>query len=238
MITLYTTPTCWGLPSISPACLKLETWLRMAEIPYQRNQQMDLSLAPKGKIPFIEDGGEFIGDSTLIVQHLQQRLGIDRDRTLTPEQRAIALAFHRMLQEHTYWGIVYIRYGIEANWQHYRLVVGHMLAPNRPEDVWEPIVEGLRQHFLTQLYQQGLGRHHDREICQLIMADLQALSTVLGDRPYFMSNQPTTLDATVYAHIGNLIQPPFESAIVDAARTLTNLCQHCDRMTQQFFPTT
>ncbi len=110
-----------------------------------------------------------------------------------------------------------------------------MLAPDSPETVWEPIVEGLRERFLTQLHQQGLGRHQDREICQLIIADLQALSTFLGDRPYFMTNQPTTLDATVYAHIGNLIQPPFESAIVDVARNLTNLCQHCDRIAQLFF---
>ncbi|MBD2460286.1 glutathione S-transferase N-terminal domain-containing protein [Oscillatoria sp. FACHB-1407] len=110
MLTLYTTPSLWGLPSISPACMKLETWLRMAQIPYQRNQDLDLSLAPKGKIPFIEDRGEFIGDSTLIVQRLQQRTGIDLDRTLTPEQQAIALAFRRMLKEHTYWGLVQIRY--------------------------------------------------------------------------------------------------------------------------------
>lgn len=237
MIILYTTPPLWGLPSISPACLKLETCLRMAKVPYQRNQDLDLSLAPKGKIPFIEDRGEFIGDSTLILQRLQQHTGIDLDRTLTSEQQAIALAFRRMLKEHTYWGLVYIRYGMEANWQQYRQVMAQMLAPNSPHEIWEPIVEGLRKQFLTQLYQQGLGRHQEGEIDQLITADLQALSTFLADRPYFMGDQPTTLDATVYAHIGNLIQPPFDSAIVNAARNLTNLCQHCDRMTQHFFNT-
>lgn len=237
MIILYTTPPLWGLPSISPACLKLETCLRMAKVPYQRNQDLDLSLAPKGKIPFIEDRGEFIGDSTLILQRLQQHTGIDLDRTLTSEQQAIALAFRRMLKEHTYWRLVYIRYGMEANWQQYRQVMAQMLAPNSPHEIWEPIVEGLRMQFLTQLYQQGLGQHQEGEIDQLITADLQALSTFLADRPYFMGDQPTTLDATVYAHIGNLIQPPFDSAIVNAARNLTNLCQHCDRMTQHFFNT-
>lgn len=235
MIILHTTPSLWGLPSISPACMKLETWLRMAGIPYRRNQDLNLSLAPKGKIPFIEAGGAFIGDSTLIVHRLQQRAGIDLDRTLTLEQQAIALAFRRMLKEHTYWGLVHTRYGIESNWQKYRWVMAQMLAPNTPEEVWQPIVENLRKHFLNQLYQQGLGRHQEQEICQLIIADLQALSTFLADRPYFMGSQPTTLDATVYAHIGNLIQPPFDSTIVDTARNLTNLCQHCDRMTQQFF---
>lgn len=34
MITLYTALSLWGLPSISPVCMELETWLRMAKLPY------------------------------------------------------------------------------------------------------------------------------------------------------------------------------------------------------------
>ena len=54
MITLYTTPPLWGLPSISPHCTKLETWLRIADIPYKVEITADFTTAPKGKIPFIE----------------------------------------------------------------------------------------------------------------------------------------------------------------------------------------
>ena len=68
MITLYTTPPLWGLPSISPHCTKLETWLRIADIPYKVEITADFNKAPKGKIPFIEYEGELIGDSTLIIR--------------------------------------------------------------------------------------------------------------------------------------------------------------------------
>lgn len=33
MVTLYQPPGAWGIPSVSPFCVKLETWLRMAGVP-------------------------------------------------------------------------------------------------------------------------------------------------------------------------------------------------------------
>lgn len=46
---------------------KLETWLRIAGIPYEVVDTPDPRKGPKGKVPFIEDGGVRIGDSSLIV---------------------------------------------------------------------------------------------------------------------------------------------------------------------------
>ena len=96
----------------------------------------------------------------------------------------------------------------------------------------------LRENFRTQMYVQGMGRHSSEEIYQIITADFQALSDFLADKPFFMGDKPTTLDATAYAYIGNFIKPPFGSPIVDYVLKLENLCQHCDRMTQQFFSDT
>jgi Glutathione S-transferase N-terminal domain len=46
--------------------------------------------APKGKLPYIVDDGEAVGDSTFIRWHIEKKYQIDFDRGLTPEQRAIA----------------------------------------------------------------------------------------------------------------------------------------------------
>ncbi|WP_104904609.1 hypothetical protein [Nostoc sp. 'Lobaria pulmonaria (5183) cyanobiont'] len=53
MITLYTALSLWGLASISPVCMELETWLRMAKLPYNAIVVTadNLKLAPKGKVP-------------------------------------------------------------------------------------------------------------------------------------------------------------------------------------------
>lgn len=235
MITLYTTPSLWGLPSISPACMKLETWLRMAKLPYKIDTALNFSLAPKGKIPFIEYQGKYIGDSTLIIEMLKEKEEIDLDQDLTTTERAISLAFRRMLKENTYWGLVYIRFNIEENWKIYRQVLASMLSTSVPAEQCELIVEELSKTIHAQMYSQGMGRHSSEEVYRIITADFQSLSDFLADKPFFMGDKPTTLDATAYAYIGTCIKPPFKSPIVDYILQLENLGQHYERMTQQFF---
>jgi glutathione S-transferase len=214
--------------------MKLETWLRMAKLPYKIDTEIDFSLAPKGKIPFIEYKGKYIGDSTLIIEMLKEKEGIDLDKSLTTTERAISLAFRRMLKENTYWGLVYIRYNIEENWQLYRQVLANMLGASVPAEQCELIVEELSKTVHTQMYNQGMGRHSSEEVYQITTADFQALSDFLADKPFFMGDKPTTLDATAYAYVGTCIKPPFKSPIVDYILQLENLCQHYERMTQQF----
>lgn len=237
MIILYTSPSLWGLPSISPACLELETWLRMAKLPYNPVVVTadNVELAPKGKVPFIEYQGKLVGDATLIIEMLKQKEGIDLDDALSATERAISLAFRRMLKENTYWGGIYIRYNIEENWHHYREVIANILFPDAPTEVWEPFINQFRQAILAQMHSQGMGRHSSDEIVQITCADFQALSDFLADKPFFMGNQPTTLDATAYAYVGNVIKAPYGGPIVNYVLQQSNLCQYYERMAQQFF---
>jgi glutathione S-transferase len=76
---------------------------------------------------------------------------------------------------------------------------------------------------------------NNKEIYQIITADFQALSDFLADKLFFMGDKPTTLDATAYVGIGTCIKPPFRSPIVDYVLQLENLCQHYERMNQQFY---
>ncbi|ALF52034.1 hypothetical protein ACX27_02875 [Nostoc piscinale CENA21] len=235
MITLYKTPPLWGLPSFSPACMKLETWLRMAKLNYQSDTSLNFAIAPKGKIPFIEYQGKLIGDSTLIIEMFKLEAGIDLDANLTPTERAISLAFRRMIKENIYWGEAYIRYQVPENWQVYREALINILSPVVLAAECELIVADACETICTQLYNQGMGRHSDQEIYQIITADFQALSDFLADKLFFMGEQPTTLDATAYAYVGNLIKPSLKHSIVDYVLQLENLCQHYERMNQLFF---
>jgi glutathione S-transferase len=80
-----------------------------------------------------------------------------------------------------------------------------------------------------------MGRHSSEEIVQITCADFQSLSDLLADKPFFMGDEPTTLDATAYATIGNFIKPPYTSPIVDYVLQRSNLCQHYERMAQKYF---
>ncbi|WP_375514035.1 glutathione S-transferase family protein [uncultured Nostoc sp.] len=237
MITLYTALSLWGLPSISPACMELETWLRMAKLPYNTVliTADNFELAPKGKVPFIDYQGKLVGDAALIIEMLKQKEAINLDAGLTPVERSISLAFRRTIKENTFWGIPYIRYNIEKNWQHFRAVLAQALFPETPIESSEPFAEEFRKTVLSQMHGHGIGRHSSEQIIQIICADFQALSDFLADKLFFIGEQPTTLDATVYGYIGNFIKPPYSSPIVDYALQRANLCDHYERMTQQFF---
>lgn len=97
-----------GMPSISPPCLKLETYLRMAQIPYKNHYSMTPS--SKGKLPWITFNGHDVADSNLCIEFLNKEFGVDLNQGLTDMERGASMAFRRMCDENTYWGLVYHRW--------------------------------------------------------------------------------------------------------------------------------
>jgi len=236
MIRLVQYDSVWGLPNVSPPCMKLETWLRMAGIPYEL-APLELASAPKGKVPYIiEENGQRMGDSTLIIEHLTARYGKDLDATLTPEQRAISLAFRRMMKENLYWVIVYARYKEESNWERYRQMIMASSLRELPEPQRRAIADAFRKVILDQLHGHGMGRHTPEEAYRIGNADLAAISEYLKDKPYFMGEQLTTVDATLYATLANIIEVPIACSVKDFGRSRENLVRYCQRMGERFFP--
>ena len=234
-IQLHTTPPIWRLPSNSPACAKLETWLRLAGVEYE-TPALDFPGAPKGKIPYILEGGRKMGDSTLIIEHFQETRGIDLDRSLSPREQAISLACRRMIKENLYWGVYASRYVVPENWAEYRKLPEAMLG-DAPDEVKRQFADGIKQSIDTHAHGHGFGRHSFDEAALLCRQDLEALSTLLGDNTWFMGHdEPTTIDATIFGYVGNLIQQPYEDAISKHARAYPNLVALCDRVRERTFP--
>src|SRR5215469_11159719 len=94
--------------------MKAETLLKMAQLPY-RMDTSGFRKAPKGKLPYIDDDGVIVADSTFIRWHLEQKRGIDFDRGLTAEQKAVAWAFEKMVEDNLYWVTVDFRWADEEN---------------------------------------------------------------------------------------------------------------------------
>lgn len=64
MLTLYGGGPMFGLPDGSPFVTKVHVLLKMAGVPY-RFEKANFRKAPKGKIPYIEDGGPLLGDFSI-----------------------------------------------------------------------------------------------------------------------------------------------------------------------------
>jgi glutathione S-transferase len=235
MIRLMQSKVAWGLPNVSPACMKLETWLRMTEIPYEI-PPLDLVNAPKGKLPYIiDEDGTRLGDSTFIIEHLKAKTGKDPDAHLSPEQRATSVAFRRMMKENFYWVIVQTRYKDEQNWKVYREVLMDILD-GVPAEQRPMVVDMYKQRMEGQMYGHGMGRHSAKEVHAIGITDLKAVSELLGDKPYLMGEKPTTVDATVYSHVANYLHTPLKCPVRDFGLSRKNLVDYLDRMDSRYFP--
>ncbi len=231
MIRLHQFAPALGLPNASPFCMKVETWLRLAGVPFETVNDGNVLKAPKGKLPWVEDGALRLGDSSFIIRHLQQQHGQALDAWLTPLQRAEALAWQRLLEEHLYWAMVHLRWMQPQGWAMTRTAFfGHLPPPLR----W--IVPPLaRRGIATQLRGHGLGRHGDDEIVELGRQDVQAVATFLADKAYMMGEAPCTLDACAYAFLANLLWAPLDTPLRRAAQAHANLDAYCRRMRQLAF---
>ena len=86
MIKLHQPRRAFGLPNPSAFCVKLETYLRMADISYELVYGEPRE-GPKGKIPWIDDDGYLLGDTTFIIDYLKKTYGDPLDARLSRKER-------------------------------------------------------------------------------------------------------------------------------------------------------
>jgi glutathione S-transferase len=231
MITLYGFGPMFGLPDPSPFVLKTEIQLKLAELSFGKARGRPTE-APKGKLPYIEDEGETIADSTFIREHVERKYGVDLDRGLTRDMRARAWAIERMLEDHLYWAIVQLRWADERN---FAKGPAHFFD-TLPPDVRETTREAARRRALETLRAHGLGRHGKAEIEELGRRSVASLSALLGNKPYLMGPEPCGVDATAFAMIAALLTPWFESDLRRYAESHRNLVSFRDRMLAEHYP--
>lgn len=231
MITLYSFGPSFGLPDASPFVMKAMMLLKLAGLDYVENHK-GFSRAPKGKLPYIDDDGTIVTDSTFIRFHLEKTHGVDFDAGLSAEQRAQAWAIEKMCEEHLYWVMVHARWMNDANFER---------GPARFFDgvpaLMRPFVKAtIRRRVAKTLRLQGLGRHSEQEIAELGVRDIEALSTLLGDKPFLFGDKPSGADATVFAFIAEILVPIADTPVRTATESKANLVAYRDRLLQTYFP--
>src|SRR5262245_14273690 len=100
----------------------------------------------------------------------------------------------------------------------------------------ESAVNQFRRQILLEFQGQGMGRHTAEENYRLAKADLAALADYLGEHPYFLGKEPTSLDATAYAWLAHIIHVPFQGPAKESAQSRPNLVTYCRRMRERYYP--
>lgn len=227
MITLYQFHPCFNILNASPYCMKLEVYLKLTGLPYEVVHVRDPRKAPKGKLPYISDNGKIIADSGIIIDYLKKTYGDTLDSHLSPAQKALSLAIQRLLEEHSFWTVVYSRWIDPSGWA----IIKPIFFAGMPSWMQKLITPMIRKQMAKALYYQGIGRHSADEIYQMGKNDITAISDLLGQQMFMLGgDKPTSIDATVYAFVANLLKAPVESPMKTYAMSLKNLVDYTDRM--------
>lgn len=205
--------------------MKVETYLRFRKIPYVIVPGGPRS-SPTGKIPYVIDDGLVIADSEAIIGHFEKRQHFYLDGGLNETQWATAFFTRELVEDRLYWQITYMRWGDPAGWAVFKPdLVKYLPLPMRG-----PVLFMLRRHLLKQMRRNGLDSAHPEAAYAKGKTVLDALSGLLGDQPYFLGDQPRSLDMSLYAFLANIIHQPHGNPLQAHARTLANLADYCGRM--------
>ena len=230
-VTLHQPPTRpWGTPNLSPFCIKLETYLRMTEIPYKL-AKFKRGDAPKGKVPYVALDGTFVGDSQLVIEELERRLASEGkpalDAGLSPRDAALGLLVRRALEEGFYFVAMYMRWKTDAGYA----VMRDEFSKFMPRIV-APII---RRDHVKKLKGQGTGRHTADEAFALGAADFGAVSELLGDKPFLLGDAPRIADTTVYAFVEGVLSFPVDTPLKAGISAHPNLVAYRQRIRDRWW---
>ncbi len=232
MIKLYCFGENFGLHEPSPFTLKIDLILRMAGIPFEPISDVNnLRTAPKGKLPYAEDNGQIIADSFFIVEHLKRYHGLALDNWLTDQQKAVAQLVTKSLDENFYWCIVYSRWVPDETW----VKVKEAFFGNMPFPIKYIVPKIARKSVKTNLLHHGIGKHSEEEIMQIARHSLSSLSELLGDQDYMFGGKMSSLDASAYAFLAQVILVDLDNDLTAMAREYKNLVNYCQRIYQSYY---
>lgn len=232
MLKLFQYEPKYGLPNVSPFCMKVETYLRMAKIPYAMQFIKDPRKAPKTKLPYIVDNDKTIADSSFIIEYLEHAYDVQLDRDLSGYQQGVARMITGALEERLYFALVYSRWIDDANWPAIKQTWFGDLPP-----IMRSIVPNMvRKGLARSLKGHGIGHHSADEIYHIGIRDLQGLVDVIGDQKYLLGNSPTSVDAVAFSFLANILEAPFPGPLKEFLSDQPPLVDYCKRMGKKVYP--
>lgn len=231
-LILFQFPPAWGLPNASVYCMRLETFLRIHELPYEVKYVRNPARAPKGKLPFVKLDGEILADSEMIMSRLLTTIANPVDDKFDKETLALGTLVEQVLCERLYWLMLYTRWQHETGWQNTKT----LFFKNLPWWIKWYVPHKVRKKMLQSLYAQGMGRHSSEEVMGMLRRTFDALSIRLGDKPYCLGQYVSSVDATLFTFLINFMAVPYDCPSRQLVLQYPNFKTYCQRMWKQFYP--
>ncbi|KAK7067236.1 hypothetical protein SK128_002944 [Halocaridina rubra] len=231
VVVLHTVKRARSTPAVSPFALKLETYLRMADIPYEVD--MTKPWGPKGKCPWITVNGEDIADSQLTIEALTKKFNKYMDSHLTLEEKSIARAMRVMMEEH-FFCCLQVWMFLDDGFVSFRRAFNFPFGPSLLFSILLPF---FKYKINRAMHAVGMRRHTSEEVEEMGRKDIMALSLWLGDKNYFMGAQPSEVDCAIFGFLAQLLWHFPHSPYGKFLHTeCINLIAYCNRMRDKFWP--
>jgi len=229
MITLYSFGPAFGLIDASPFCAKAHMLLKIAGLEYAVDTG-GYKKAPKGKLPYIDDEGKIIADSTFIRLHIENKYGFDFNASLDKRQAGMAWAVEKMFEDHLYWVIINERWCNDENFDR----GPRMYFDTAPALIRPLVVSMIKKKVAKSVFNHGLGRHRVEETHLLAEKAIDAVADIIGDNNYLMGDTVCGADATVFAFLDSLACRHFETPVIAIVEKHQNLMAYRKRMRNEW----
>jgi glutathione S-transferase len=224
MPTLYSYPDLYGVADNNPFGLKVYAFMRLCGIPFDHQHVLDTSHAPRGQLPYLVDGDQSIGDSDSIIAYLKHRYGLSIDEDLSADERITDLLVRRTLDD-LYWPMSYSRWQDDRYWPLFRSALLSTHA-----DITEDALEAAREYNRLRYHYQGIGRYERDQVYERGVANLRAVSDVLGRGAYIFGSKPRSLDAAIYGFTANIYFYDIDTPLKQCVLSTPNLVRHCQSL--------
>ncbi len=206
------------------------TWLRMAEIPYELEVLKGPPRSRTGKVPYlIRADGSLIDDSSVIIDTLTRENEIELDTERSAQQRALMVLVQRTIETHLYFVTLLQRW--RDHWPQTR---DAYFRGSIPGPLLPLVAPTIRRKTLAQVNGQGMGRRPKEQIDAEAVADLEALSHILGDEDFFFGS-PGVTDAIVYGALENARACPLPGVIRDTVTQSARWMAYLDRIKGRYW---
>ena len=155
-----------------------------------------------------------MGDSGLMVRLPEEEAGDPLDAKLTAEQRAIGHLVRRTCRREPLLAGALRALGRRRELAAHRRAAPAAHAADHRRDDHERDPQGQ----IRNAWGQGVARHTRENIDAIGVADVDALATLIGDKPYLFGDAPTSYDATAYGFLANGLAFPADGAVAKHAR--------------------
>lgn len=224
MLTLFSYPGLFGVADNNPFGLKVFATLRLGGLAFRHEQIFDAAQAPRGQLPYLQDGTTTIGDSEAIIAHLAAQGRLHLDAALTPAQRALRHLVVRTLDD-LYWVMSYARWKDDRFWPQFR---DAMLAQHPA--VTPAAMEAARAYNAQRYHYQGIGRFAPEQAYDRGIGNLEAVGAQLPATGFAFGAAPCSLDAAIYGFVANIRFYPIETPLRACVLGHPRLLRHCDRI--------